>query len=332
MVAGLACLLAVSGGAQKAAVSGDPQLLPTSQLLSGPGPTFTLDGKGLHKPVSVIMYGDMRFTDAANVVETNPIARQALVRRIAAETPDAVMLSGDVPLRGGVANNYVVFKKETEPWRAAGLRVYPALGNHEFLGCPNSQDCLDAWWDVFPELKGRRWYSVLLGKEIYLMAVDSDAPLTAGSDQAKWIQQQLAGLPKGVRYVLIAMHHPPMADPLPGSDHNPRVNEQALLPLLRDAAKAGRAQIIVSAAHIHNYERFEQDGVTYLVSGGGGAKPLLVARTGADKYQGASFPNYHYVKFTLKKDRLECAMYRMVEPINAHSTWEARDTWVVLKK
>ena len=324
--------MAVCGAIAQKAVYGDPQLLPTGRLISGMGPTFTVPESTLHSPVSVIMYGDMRFTETSNVVATNPIARQALVKRIAAETPDAVMLSGDVPLMGGVKDNYVVFKRETAPWRDAGLHVYPALGNHEFYGCANSQDCLNAWWDVFPELKGRRWYSVLLGKQIYLMAIDSDAPLTPGSDQSRWIQQQIRGLPKTVRYVLITMHHPPMTDMMPGSDHNPRPNELALVPQLRDLAKASKAQIIVSAAHVHNYERFEQDGVTYLVSGGGGAKPALVVRTPTDKYQGATFPNYHYVKLVLKKDRLECTMYRMAEPMNAASAWEAKDTFVVVKK
>ena len=318
--------------AQKSAANGDPQLLPTGRLLSAPGPTFTIADSALQSPATVIMYGDMRFTETSNVTATNPIARQALVNRIAAEKPDAVMLSGDVPLLGGVQENYVVFNKETEPWRAANLRVYPALGNHEFYGCPNSQDCLNAWWDEFPQFKGRRWYSVLLGKQIYLMALDSDAPLTPGSDQSKWIAQQFAGLPKSVRYVLITMHHPPVTDLMPGSDHNPRPNELALVPQLRDLAKASKAQVIVSGAHVHNYERFEQDGITYLVSGGGGAKPALVVRNAADKYQGASFPNYHYVKLALKKDRLECEMWRMAEPMNPKSAWEMKDAFTVMKK
>ena len=46
---------------------------------------------------------------------------------------------------------------------------------------------------------------------------------------------------------------------------------------------------MVSAGHIHNYERFLQDGVTYLVSGGGGAMPYEVDRTAADLYQTRDF-------------------------------------------
>jgi len=38
-------------------------------------------------------------------------------------------------------------------------------------------------------------------------------------------------------------------------------------------------RFLVSAGHIHNYERSVVDGVTYLVSGGGGAPAYFVERT-----------------------------------------------------
>ncbi len=60
------------------------------------------------------------------------------------------------------------------------------------------------------------------------------------------------------------------------------------------------ARFVVVAAHIHNYERFEQDGVVYLVSGGG--EPL---RSRSNELpltftKDNSFPNFHYVKFELR--------------------------------
>ena len=47
----------------------------------------------------------------------------------------------------------------------------------------------------------------------------------------------------------------------------------ALRDYLGDKAKKIHARILVSAGHIHNYERHEQANITYLVSGGGGAFP-----------------------------------------------------------
>jgi len=134
------------------------------------------------KSVTVIAYGDTRFTDPSNVTATNPRARGALIARIADERPDAVVISGDVPWHGGVANDYAQFRLETAPWRAAGIRVLPAIGNHEFSQC-KPQDCVENWWAAFPELRGQRWYVRDVGERTRVLALDTMSELTAGSPQ-----------------------------------------------------------------------------------------------------------------------------------------------------
>ena len=120
--------------------------------------TFTVAESALAKPLVLIAYGDMRFTDPTNTTATNPRVRRALVSKIAEERPAAVFINGDITYHG-IAADYDVFRQESEPWRARQLRVYPALGNHEFSGCFESA-CLENWWTAFPVLRGRRWYSV----------------------------------------------------------------------------------------------------------------------------------------------------------------------------
>jgi len=289
--------------------------------------TFTVDEGDLHKPLTVVAYGDMRFTDPANHDAANPIARQALVARITLEKPDAVLLNGDVPWHGGNKADYSVYQTETAAWRTNRLRVYPALGNHEFSGCEVRQ-CLENWWTAFPELRDRRWYSVALGRELYAIALDSDSPLIPGSEQRQWLETQIASLSTRVRFVLITMHHPPMADIQKNFsvDHNPRLNEIALADFLKSAAATNKARFLVSAGHIHNYERFLQDDVVYLVSGGGGAHPYPVERTPSDLYQDNSFPNFHYVKLVLEGSTLKVTMYRL-DPYAAIPTWQEKDTF-----
>ncbi len=306
--------------------------LPTSQLLSQPGPTFRVAENQLQLPVTFITYGDQRFTDPANVTATDPRVRQYLVQRIAAEKPDAVVLNGDVPLAGSVNNDYEVFKSETKAWRDAHLLVLPALGNHEFSG-RDPQQCLDNWWRTFPELQNRRWYSTQLGPRIYIIALDSDTSLLPGSDQAKWLAAQIEGL-EASDFVVISMHHPPMADIQTHFvvDHNPRPNEIALRDYLSRVAAQSHARFIVSAGHIHNYERLLKDGVIYLVSGGGGATPYYVERTPSDLYQSASFPNYHYVKFVLDQDRLRATMYRVSDPGASTLMIQAKDSFEIVAK
>ncbi len=71
---------------------------------------------------------------------------------------------------------------------------------------------------------------------------------------------------------------------------------------------------MVSAGHIHNYERNIVGEVTYLVAGGGGAAPYFVERTADDLYQRVLFPNFHFVKFKLEKEVLRGEMYRVADP------------------
>ena len=288
--------------------------LPTNNLLSDPGPSFRVADSALPAQPVFIAYGDQRFTDPANTKATDPRVRKWLVNRIADEKPAAIVLNGDVPLSGEVKNDYTVFHTETQPWRDGHLRVYPALGNHEFHGEPGQ--ALENWWNNFPEMRNRRWYSVQMGSRAYIIALDSDASLLPGSDQARWLEKQVAGLPPTVEFVLITMHHPPVADVQTHLevDHNPRPNEMALRDYLSGAARTSHAKFLVSAGHIHNYERALQDDVVYLVSGGGGAQPYYVERKPGDLYQSVLFPNFHYVKLTLEKNRVHGSMYRVSDP------------------
>ncbi|MDP9038443.1 MAG: metallophosphoesterase [Acidobacteriota bacterium] len=300
------------------------------------GALFVTPQSALHRPVTVIAYGDTRFTDPANVTATNPPARRGLVAKIVQERPDALLVSGDLPYRGGVPEDYAVFRSETAPWREAGIRLYPALGNHEFAKC-EPEVCLANWWGAFPEmpeLRGRRWYSAQLGDAMYVLNLDSDTSLLPGSPQATWLAAQVAGLPGSVRFVLLNLHHPPVADVQTRThmDHNPRPNEMALRDYLAGVARVSKARFVVVAGHIHNYERFEQDGVLYFVSGGGGAQPYEVDRTPADLYKGNEFPNYHYLRFTVEGKRLKGEMVRLKDASAATPEWEVRDRFEVKAK
>jgi 3',5'-cyclic AMP phosphodiesterase CpdA len=319
MGAKLRVLALALGCMTMAAWGGEAPAAANTGLLSEAGPTFTIAAP--QGAWTLIAYGDMRFTDPANVKVTDPVARRALVAKIAEEKPDALLLSGDVPYSGAEANDYAVYREETAAWRAAGLHVYPAMGNHELHG----GDSLQNWWNAFPELKGRRWYSVRFG-EAYFLTLDSNLDLTAGSAQSAWLAKQMEGLPKGTKYVFVSLHHPPMADPIQGnSSHNVRPNESALAKQLEAAAKQTAAKIVVIAGHIHAYQRFERNGVVYLVSGGGGAKQHLIERSPSDLYQDNVFPNFHYIKFVNKDGMLKATMYRLDEK----GGFEARDSFVV---
>lgn len=306
---------------------------PPSGLVSQPGANFTVRDSALPKNFTMIVYGDMRFTDPTNTKAANPDARRALVAKVAQEHPDALVLTGDVPYRGTFVADYTEFHAETGAWRDEHLRIFPTLGNHEFGG-KGADDPLKNWWAAFPEQSDRRWYSVALGSRVYLMCLDSDSDLTPGSPQRTWLEDQITHLSPKVEFVFLAMHHPPVADIQTRYqvDHNPRPNEISLREYLSKIAPQSHAQFIVASGHIHNYERAELDGVTYLVSGGGGAHPYEVDRTPQDLYQSTDFPNFHYILFRLKGRQLQATMIRLGYPMGAQPEWQTRDTFVIMAK
>jgi len=75
-----------------------------------------------------------------------------------------------------------------------------------------------------------------------------------------------------------------------------------------------------------------QDGITYLVSGGGGAKPYPIARTPDDLYQDPSFPNYHYVLFHFDGKQITAIMYRLADLKADKLVWETKDTFTIPMK
>ena len=157
-----------------------------------------------------------------------------------------------------------------------------------------------------------------------------------GSAQRSWLEREISGLPASVRYVLISLHHPPVADPQEGllAGHNARPNEEALAEYLDQIEASCPARLIVSAGHIHNYERNVRHGVTYLVSGGGGARPYPVVRSPFDLYQGTDFPNFHYLRFEVARQALSVQMIRLRDPDVAagEAAWDVRDRFEIAAK
>ena len=166
-----------------------------------------------------------------------------------------------------------------------------------------------------------------LGRSVYILNLDSDSSLLPGSEQIVWIQAQLASLPSTVRFVFFNLHHPPVVDVQANGDasHNGRPNEHALAEFLAKAPEKSRARFIVTAGHIHNYERFFQDGIVYLVSGGGGADPRPIVRAPADLYHDPGFPNYHYVRIVQDGENVTGTMVRVADPDAAAPAWQEKD-------
>jgi acid phosphatase type 7 len=312
-------------------------LLVHAQTPPMTGPTITVPGVTPGAPMKLVVYGDIRFTDPANVTDTNPKVRQFLVKQVAEERPLALFLTGDTPFTGADPADWKVFQAETAAWREERLNVFPVTGNHESKGGYDAG--IANFLANFPQLKGCLYYSAQIGN-VYLIALDVTQHNYKESPQGRWLQSQLEHIPADVDFVFLVDHMPWMADEqsqivvdLPG------LNEISLRDLLESEAPKSHAKFIVVNGHIHNYERFERKGITYLISGGGGAKPYPVLVRGDEELYRASDPkkdppliNYHYLVIQLEGKHAEVKMYRVADPKADKLSVEVRDTFLLDKK
>jgi len=258
----------------------------------------------------------------------NAVARRALVSRMASEMPAAIFIGGDLVYEGTDPEDYQTYKTETAAWSRAKIPIFPALGNHELRGCDRDvTPCLANWWGaaVPSAVRSFRWYSVSLGPTILVLILDSDSSLKPGSDQRTWFEQQITHAGSPTEFVLVVLHYPPVRDPI-----FPRAkDEQEIANYLSSHAQSLQARVVVIGSHVHNYERFSRDDVTYLVSGGGGAKPVPVLRIFGELSKLDTSVNFHYLRFRLEGGILQGTMVRFDPEGSGESAWTEPDRFEV---
>jgi hypothetical protein len=277
-------------------------------------------------PLTFIAYGDTRFTQRDGVA--NAVARRALVARAAIEKPAAIFIGGDLVYEGSSPDDYETYRTETAVWSQAKIPIFPALGNHEFRGCDaDSSPCLVNWWSAAAPgaVRSFRWYSVTLGPKILVLVLDSDSSLKPGSEQRNWFEQQMTNVGSQREFVLVLLHYPPVREPI-----FPRAkDEKEIARYLTSHTHALHARVVVVSSHIHNYERFRRGDVTYLVSGGGGAKPVPVLRLFGELSKLDTAVNFHYIRFRLEGDDLQGTMVRFDPERNGETAWTEPDRFEV---
>ena len=274
--------------------------------------------------VHFIAYGDTRFTDPADTNASNPEVRRELVKAIAAAHPDFVTFGGDITYNGNDPKDWKVYDSETAIWQQQHIPVYPALGNHDLHG--DLTLSLANYFQRYPELHNSLYYSVSTGNML-MLTLDSALDETSG-EQGDWLKKKLTAVPADVDFVIIVLHHPPYTSSSDekkyGGGHSARPAEQALARFLEEHQKQMRARIVVFAGHVHNYERHAHGGVTYFVSGGGGAHAYPIERKPDDLFQSKEI-NYHYIDVRVEPGKMVAVMNRL-ELKNGVAAWSQPET------
>jgi hypothetical protein len=135
--------------------------------------------------------------------------------------------------------------------RADGLRVGGVLGNHDYeLG--------RGGYELTTLGMPGRYYTRRLG-DVQLFFLDSNA---VSARQTRWLEQELSS--SVATWKIAVLHHPPYTC---GGHTGDADIVRSWVPLF----EAYGVQLVL-AGHDHNYQRFaRQNGVTYVVDGGGGA-------------------------------------------------------------
>ena len=193
-------------------------------------------------------------------------AEEAVADLVKAFRPDFVVTMGD--------NNYPLGSAETIDFNvglfyhdfiapyvgrfgcgATRNRFFPSLGNHDWMST-GARPYLDYF-----ELPGNERYYAFVRGPVELLALDSDPSEPDGntpdSVQARWLHQALAL--STARWKIVYMHHAPYSS----GPHGGTV-------ALRWPFKAWGVDLVL-AGHDHDYERFDVDGLPYVVNGLGGA-------------------------------------------------------------
>jgi acid phosphatase type 7 len=271
-----------------------------------------------------VAFGDTRFHDPADTEPANPAIRKALVEAIDKAKPAFISIGGDIVYAGDNAKDWEVWDAETAAWKQSGIPVYPALGNHDLKG--NEATALANYFARFPKLQESRFYSVQLGKSVMLV-LDSALDELNGP-QGDWLKAQFSKVTSDTNFVFMVFHHPPYTsssnEKTMGGGHSVRETERLLGKWLEERQQHISAPIVVFNGHVHNYERHEHNGVTYFVSGGGGAHAYPIPRTADDLYQNKGI-NYHYLQVNVNGTQAQITMNK-VEIINGKANWTTPDS------
>ena len=84
-------------------------------------PTFTVSDLPVGRPLRVVVYGDMRFTDPSNTSDTHPGVRKWLAQKVGEEKPDILLLTGDMPFHGSDPADWKIYSQETAAMDAGAI-------------------------------------------------------------------------------------------------------------------------------------------------------------------------------------------------------------------
>lgn len=185
------------------------------------------------------------------------------------------------------------------------MPMWPAIGNHEATRRHDDVTNIESshYFSLFELPGNERWYRVDYDL-ITLLVLDTNSRMTPGMPQYDWLRSQLRSARN--RYTLVALHHQPLTSGPHGAlkaDGTPKEwpldeGRRFLVPLFEMYHVD-----LVLGGHDHLYERSAKDGITYMVTGGGGA-PLYKIDSVPNPYQQVAISTHHYMALDIDAEAI----------------------------
>jgi acid phosphatase type 7 len=278
--------------------------------------------------VKIVILGDPQFRSGWDYWSGGLKYRRPVIAGAASEKADVVLLNGDLVEKGAGKDDWVLFDREMRPLLQSTPLFLSAIGNHDLHG--NKNTARDNFFSRVKAAQGREYYSVQRGP-VLLILLNSNAPLSPGSQQRTWLEDQLKTVPQSVKYVITSMHHPMQTRSRRRGftrGHRALPEHQELAAWLQSFAATAHYGIIAFSGHVHNYERYASNGVMFVVSGGAGGRPHVLERQPQDAYTGSG-PTYHYCVIEADPSELRFKMRRYD---TKKKTWSNADSFTLKAK
>jgi acid phosphatase type 7 len=215
--------------------------------------------------------------------------QRAVLEQIRSVPFDLMVHTGDIAYSSGTRGEFQRNFFDVYADLLGLFPMFPASGNHEY----ETEDAAP-YREVFvlPDNGGpggrERWYSYDFG-DVHFVALDTER---TGPEQAAWLDADLGAT--RLPWTVVYLHKPAYSSGEHGGDSGV---QQHFVPVFEKHAVP-----LVLAGHDHHYERtVPQNGVTYVVTGGGGRG---TRHSGASPFTAFSESVCHLVYVTVQGDEL----------------------------
>ena len=222
----------------------------------------------------------------------NTKATQAIFDEIIRLKPAVLYWLGDIVSLGYRKNKWRIIDQFLASCTAVSTAVYAIMGNHDVMGRPRKGE--RNFQQRFPEHSPTGYLKVTDGIGVVMLNSNfSTLSVENLVKQQTWYEQTLADLDAdpAVQVVIVTCHHAPYSNSkLVGSS---KLVQQRFVPCY---VKSQKARLFITG-HSHAFERYEFDGKTFLVIGGGGGlrQPLNMSPSRLPDLATSYKPMFHYL-------------------------------------